>query len=686
MMTGLENFRPKLRAGRVLPQGSRIVFETDNPYNQVILPMALADLVLLCSGQFSVREIIAKIYKKQGSVPFRQVLRTIHVLHQGGFFENGHELSLSSDLQSWMEPRREDRWHLSWRFGQRAVAGHHNPSAFYMVTLLALICALLGLQFLPAQPFELVRAWAATESAGFFQILFASSALISLKYLFRAVQLLLLTGRVYNVSFRLSPWGAHFHVGNEVNDLFENRLFTVMFYISQILAPWMLTFVLSFALSEAALLPCVIIAVASTFWQLNPFVNSDGLKLIQSFLLPTDGEVSTWHFESSRLMQDIYTDHQRQDQEFGRVCAIWGAVWLLVAYVGLHQIALAHGPDIVRAVGMRSLTGWLSLAAVGVWLGALFRAVKTLIETVGVTLVRPEWRKFQRRRQRARPASHWTQLEITRKIESLPIFSHFHDEYLARILERSEVHVYDAEHIIIEQNDPARELFVLLEGDVIVTRLDGHGHPAWISELGAGSIFGEAALIEDLPRSARISAKESVTVLRVPVHVIRQVAESAQSIRHLEDFRNAILVNQFFTSSPVFRSLSPDSIDFLSSRGSLEYFDRGRTIFAQGDPGENFYLILRGSVEVRVHDRAIKRLHQGSFFGEIALIANIPRTATIATLEPAVFFKIDSNAFWEVLVRHLDLGVFLETISENRLKEDLKFGADPLKPTGTDSY
>src|ERR1043165_1333876 len=120
MKTSLENFKPKLRGGRVIPQGSRFVFETDNPYNQIVLPMALADLILLCSGHFTVRQIVEKIYRKQGSVPFKWILSAIHSLHQGGFFENGEDLSLSPQLESWVAPKMT-RWHLSWRFGQRIV-------------------------------------------------------------------------------------------------------------------------------------------------------------------------------------------------------------------------------------------------------------------------------------------------------------------------------------------------------------------------------------------------------------------------------------------------------------------------------------------------------------------------------------------------------------------------------------
>jgi hypothetical protein len=48
-----------------------------------------------------------------------------------------------------------------------------------------------------------------------------------------------------------------------------------------------------------------------------------------------------------------------------------------------------------------------------------------------------------------------------------------------------------------------------------------------------------------------------------------------------------------------------------------------------------------------------------------------------------VLFKISSDSFWEVLVQHIDLGVFLETVSESRLREDLQLV--PVAKTGSDS-
>lgn len=679
MKSSLENFQPRLRPGRVIPQGSRIVFETDNPYNQVILPMDLADLILLCSGQFSVREIVAKIYKKQGAVPFKSILKAIHVLHQGGFFENGNELTLNSELQSWMEPRKPG-YHLTWRLVQRIVVSGHSPTAYYLVTLAVLILAICGLQHFPAAPVEALQIWLGThDKIGALLLIFGtSSMLMTIKHLLRGGQQLLLTGKAYNISARLNFMGAHLHVGSEANDLFDNRLYTAMFYLSQILAPWMVTF-LAVQVFPSAVEPLVIASLALTFWELNPFVNSDGLKLIRSLILTNTGEVASWHFETSQLIDAISPEQRQLDQEFVRICAIWGGIWSVMVFALLHQSAIRFGPAVAaefyRYAGTSSAAAGLVLLA---WLSSLYMTIQTLIEVVLATLVRPHWQRLARKfaKLTSHTAEDWTAERIAKKIEPLPLFSHFHGEFMQMIIQRSRVMEYPEGAYIIREGEPSLELFVLLSGDAIMARKTRSGRMEVVSQLSPISVIGEASLVDDGPRSIEIKAANDCVLLNVPVHALREVANEAQSVRHLDDFRNAILVNQFFASSPVFRSLSPESIDFLSSRGTLEYFDRDQRVFAQGETGDCLYLILRGGVQVDVFEKRVKRLYQGSFFGEISMIANVPRTATITAVSPCIFFKISADSFWEVLVQHMDLGVFLETISESRLREDLEIASD----------
>jgi hypothetical protein len=76
----------------------------------------------------------------------------------------------------------------------------------------------------------------------------------------------------------------------------------------------------------------------------------------------------------------------------------------------------------------------------------------------------------------------------------------------------------------------------------------------------------------------------------------------------------------------------------------IETFPAGSTVFRQGDPADSAYFIRSGEVEVidEATDSVIRTLGSGDYFGEIALIADAPRSATIraaSTVEAAVLSK-----------------------------------------------
>ena len=673
MITNVENFKPKLRAGRVIPQGSRIIFETTDPYNQIVLPMVLADMILLCSGQFSVREIVEKIYGRHGSVPFRPMLTALHMLHQGGFFENGGDLHLSPELRSWMNLRPR-RWTRSRRIKARATIAARRPNLFYAVTLSAIILSIFGVARAPAFFIESARAWLNGQSfaTSLLQVLVISMAVQSLRYALRTVQLLTLTGKAFNLAIRFDLWGVHYAVGDEANELINNRLFAAMFYVSQIMMGWFCVFLGDALGPEASQFALILVASAITLVELNPFENGDGRKLLRALVLPNDRDLTSAHFGAESL--SIATDPRtrRLERDFARICAGVGVGWLAAAMLILYAVAIQFGPALLT-----HLTGtpaeWLAPAAnLLAWLAAVYYVAQTFVDSILLHVMRPLWRAAFARASAllTRPNRDWASVDVVHLIEELPLFSHFPEAMLESIALHSQVFEYPAGAAILTEGAPATEIFVLFEGSVEIVRTAG-AITQHLGELEPISVFGEAALVDNAPRAANVVAKTKVTALRVPIAVLRKGATGAKSVRKLEVFRNAILVNQFFASSPVFRSLTTASIDFLSSRGALEYFDQGQVVFHQGDRGDHLYLVLRGAVGVELHGSEIRRLDQGNFFGEIAMIANLPRTATIRTAAPCVLFKIGADAFWEILVQHMDLGVFIESVSETRLKEDL---------------
>jgi ATP-binding cassette, subfamily B, bacterial len=107
--------------------------------------------------------------------------------------------------------------------------------------------------------------------------------------------------------------------------------------------------------------------------------------------------------------------------------------------------------------------------------------------------------------------------------------------------------------------------------------------------------------------------------------------------------------------------LDSATLELLAPRFATESFPRDRLIVREGDPGDKLYIIVRGTVEVTKIDSAsfeeqrIATLQDGDYFGEIALISNTPRTASVRTLSDCMCLSLPRSHFLDLLEHLPDL-------------------------------
>jgi CRP-like cAMP-binding protein len=88
----------------------------------------------------------------------------------------------------------------------------------------------------------------------------------------------------------------------------------------------------------------------------------------------------------------------------------------------------------------------------------------------------------------------------------------------------------------------------------------------------------------------------------------------------------------------------------IARRLEREEVPPGRQVVREGDAGERFYLVLSGIFAVSQEDLGPRRVLQpGDYFGEVALAMNVPRTASVRALTPAVVASCDRETFDELL-------------------------------------
>ena len=95
---------------------------------------------------------------------------------------------------------------------------------------------------------------------------------------------------------------------------------------------------------------------------------------------------------------------------------------------------------------------------------------------------------------------------------------------------------------------------------------------------------------------------------------------------------------------PLFANCSKRELSRLLSRVRTESVDAGHTLFVEGAPSANLYVILTGSAIVRKKGRRVARLGPGEVVGELSVILGTPRTATVEAETPIEWLVLDRNS------------------------------------------
>lgn len=125
----------------------------------------------------------------------------------------------------------------------------------------------------------------------------------------------------------------------------------------------------------------------------------------------------------------------------------------------------------------------------------------------------------------------------------------------------------------------------------------------------------------------------------VAVDAVAAMTKAAEA-----DIQKGDLLKGTLPATPLFSDLSEESFGYLVERTKLIELEKDQVLFHQGAPGSALYVVAEGSVGVIDEGpprRGLAKLEEGAFFGEVALVTNQPRNATIVALEPSQLIEID---------------------------------------------
>jgi MFS family permease len=182
--------------------------------------------------------------------------------------------------------------------------------------------------------------------------------------------------------------------------------------------------------------------------------------------------------------------------------------------------------------------------------------------------------------------------------------------------------------------------------DEVLARVFGVLESLLLGTIGVGAITAPALVSAFGVRGALIAVGALLPALVIVSsgRFIRMDAKAVVPARRL----------RLLELSPIFAPLPASTLEHLARAMEEARFQAGAEIFRQGDEGDRFYVIADGDVEISVDGREPTLHGPGGYFGEIALLRNVPRTATVRAKTDVELYALDRDEFISAVTGHAE--------------------------------
>jgi CRP-like cAMP-binding protein/Zn-dependent protease len=238
-------------------------------------------------------------------------------------------------------------------------------------------------------------------------------------------------------------------------------------------------------------------------------------------------------------------------------------------------------------------------------------------------------------------------VEAAELIDGSPIFGELPEDVLSDLAGRVELKRYPAGKPIFRQGDRPRACYIVRRGRLDVVEEEREtGKERVIRTIERGDMFGELGLVDGAPRSATVRPVVDSELFEIDESTFDRLLSDTVS---LPEFIPTLQQAAELRALPPFESLGSTAIAELLRRGRWISVPPGDELVEQGAEGDAFYVIGSGQAEVLQDGDVVRTLGPGAHFGELALLMNIPRTATVVARTPLRAFQLDRDGFDDVV-------------------------------------
>ena len=256
-------------------------------------------------------------------------------------------------------------------------------------------------------------------------------------------------------------------------------------------------------------------------------------------------------------------------------------------------------------------------------------------------------------------------LAIVQIRSNIPLFAGLTPLQLREFLLDSDIRTPAPGEVVVQINDYTNTFFSILRGSVHI-QIDPQD-PSHTVKLGIGKFFGEMSLISGRRRAATIVAGEDCVLVETPRRSMNKLIQSVESVRRT--------VDETFLLRAIRMHIAPDvpedDLIEVAHTARIRQFAPGDALFKEGDPADSLHLVRSGSVtiahEIAGREIVIAYLPSGNYVGELALLTDSPRTATVRAAVATETIELPGMVFRELLACFPELETELKSKAQVRL-------------------
>jgi putative peptide zinc metalloprotease protein len=396
------------------------------------------------------------------------------------------------------------------------------------------------------------------------------------------------------------------------------------------------------------------------FMNLIPLIELDGYWILSDLIQVANLRPRAISFIRYELFPRLRRRERLTRGEVG--LSLYGILGVAFAafsfYTGFFFWRAIFG-DLVLNLWNGGLVTRLLLLLLGLFLaGPLIRGALAALRAL-LRRLRAVWEAAIFRIQRS-----W-RIEAAQLIDELPIFGDLPEDVLSELAGRVTLRTLARGEPVFFQADRPDAFYLVRRGTVEVVEEDAEaGRERVIRTLQRGDSFGELGLLQGAPRAATVRAVGEAHIFVVDKGTFDELlADTADAI---PDFAPTLQAAAELRSLPPFATLPMSQVAGLLDHGEWVNLPPNLMVFEQGEIADAFYAIGSGQVEVIENGKPIRTLGAGDYFGEVALLLDVPRTAAIRTRTPVRAFRVDREGFDAVLARSFARGTLRPQLTVKR--------------------